>query len=208
MTTIEPTVFIVDDDEALRRSLQWLLESVSLRSEAYASSKEFLDTYDPERPGCLVLDVRMPGISGLDLQEMLTTRGISLPVIIVTGHADVPMAIRALKSGAFEFIEKPYSDQVLLDRIHQAIALDGEQRRDGSRKADVASRLALLTPREREVMDLVVRGKANKQIANALKLSPKTIEVHRAQVMKKLRAESVAELVRLAVTAGVLDVES
>jgi two-component system, LuxR family, response regulator FixJ len=208
VTHREPTVFIVDDDEALRRSLQWLLESVTLKSESYASGKEFLDTYDPERPGCLVLDVRMPGISGLDLQEMLTSRGITLPVIIVTGHADVPMAIRALKAGAFEFVEKPYSDQVLLDRIHQAIALDADRRRDGSRKADVIARLALLTPREREVMDLVVRGKANKQIANALSLSPKTIEVHRAQVMKKLRADSVAELVRLAVTAGVLDVES
>ncbi|MBI1853660.1 MAG: response regulator transcription factor [Planctomycetes bacterium] len=190
---------MVDDDEALRRSLEWLLGSVSLQAESYASANEFLEAYDPDRPGCLVLDVRLVGMSGLELQETLTARGIPLPVIIVTGHADVAMAIRVLHAGAIDLIEKPYSDQALLDRVHQAISLDAERRRERLRHAGVRARLERLTPREREVMDLVVAGKANKQIAAALHLSPKTVEVHRASVMKKLEADSIAALVRMAV---------
>ncbi len=195
----EPTVFVVDDDKAARDSLRWLLESVALPVQTHACAAEFLEAYDPDRPGCLVLDVRMPGVSGLDLQERLVARGVTLPVIFITGHADVPMAVRAFKAGAFDFIEKPYSDQVLLDRIHQAISLDSRQREVECRRAAVRARIRELTPREREVMNLVASGKANKEIARCLHLSPKTVEVHRAQVMRKLAADSVAELVRMVV---------
>ena len=193
----EPTVFVVDDDPAMRDSLCWLLQSVDLHVETYPSADAFLAAYDAARPGCLVLDVRMPGMSGLNLQDELRARDIRLPIIMLSGHAEVPTAVRALKAGAIDFMEKPFSDELLLDRIRQAIDLDREQRDAGARRAAVAERYALLTPREREVMELVTAGKANKVIAAELGLSPKTVEVHRAAVMDKMRADSVADLVRM-----------
>ena len=193
----EPTVFVVDDDPAMRDSLCWLLQSVDLHVETYPSADAFLAAYDAARPGCLVLDVRMPGMSGLNLQDELRARDIRLPIIMLSGHAEVPTAVRALKAGAIDFMEKPFSDELLLDRIRQAIDLDREQRDAGARRAAVAERYALLTPREREVMELVTAGKANKVIAAELGLSPKTVEVHRAAVMDKMHADSVADLVRM-----------
>jgi len=193
----EPTVFVVDDDPAMRDSLCWLLQSVDLHVETYPSADAFLAAYDAGRPGCLVLDVRMPGMSGLNLQDELRTRHIRLPIIMLSGHAEVPTAVRALKAGAIDFMEKPFSDELLLDRIRQAIDLDREQRDAEAQRAAVAERYALLTPREREVMELVTAGKANKVIAAELGLSPKTVEVHRAAVMDKMRADSVADLVRM-----------
>jgi two-component system response regulator FixJ len=178
----EPTVFVVDDDLAV---------------ETFATGEEFLQVYDPARPGCLVLDVRMPGMGGLRLQEELAARRIILPVIILTGYAEVQTAVRAFKTGAFEFIEKPYSDEVLLDCIQRAIEADRHTREAEMLRAAVAARFASLTPREREVMLLVTAGKANKVIASDLGLSPKTVEVHRAAVMEKMGAGSLAELVRL-----------
>ena len=193
----EPTVFVVDDDPAMRDSLCWLLQSVELHVETYPSADAFLAAYDAGRPGCLVLDVRMPGMSGLNLQDELRTRHIRLPIIMLSGHAEVPTAVRALKAGAIDFMEKPFSDELLLDRIRQAIDLDREQREAEARRTAVAARYALLTPREREVMELVTAGKANKVIAADLGLSPKTVEVHRAAVMDKMHADSVADLVRM-----------
>jgi len=193
----EPTVFVVDDDPAMRDSLCWLLQSVDLHVETYPSADAFLAAYDAGRPGCLVLDVRMPGMSGLNLQDELRARHIRLPIIMLSGHAEVPTAVRALKAGAIDFMEKPFSDELLLDRIRQAIDLDREQRDAEAQRAAVAERYALLTPREREVMELVTAGKANKVIAAELGLSPKTVEVHRAAVMDKMRADSVADLVRM-----------
>ena len=195
-----PVVFVVDDDPAMRDSLRWLIESTGLRVETYGDARAFLDAIGPDRPGCLVLDVRMPGMSGLDLQAELGRRGIGLPTIVVTGHAEVPLAVRAVKAGAIDFIEKPFSDQLLLDRVRQGIEIDRRERVRRARRAEVMRRIGLLTQREREVLDLVVSGKANKEIAAALRLSPKTVEVHRSHVMDKMQAESVAELVRLALS--------
>jgi two-component system response regulator FixJ len=192
-----PTVFVVDDDPAIRESLRWLIESVGLNVKIFATAQEFLDGYDPSLAGCLVLDIRMPGMSGLDLQNELAARKVNIPILIITGHAEVPVAVRAMKAGALDFIEKPFSDQLLLDRIRRAIEADAEFRRLHSQQAAVAARLAELTPREREVMDLVIAGKANKVIASELGLSPKTIEVHRAHVMKKMQVDSLADLVRV-----------
>jgi FixJ family two-component response regulator len=195
---LQRSVCVVDDDEAVARSLRALLESVGLAVETFATAQAFLDRADTARAGCLVLDVRMPGMSGLDLQAELTRRGIGLPTIVVTGHAEVPMAVRAVKAGAIDFIEKPFSDQLLLDRVRQGIDTDRQERDGRARRAEILRRMSLLTQREREVLDLVVVGKANKEIAAALHLSPKTVEVHRAHVMEKMQASSVAELVRLA----------
>lgn len=191
------TVFVVDDDPAIRESLRWLIESVGLNVKMFTTAHEFLEGYDPSLPGCLVLDIRMPGMSGLDLQNELAARQFNIPILIITGHAEVPVAVRAMKAGALDFIEKPFSDQLLLDRIRRAIEKDTESRRANSQRAEVAARLAQLTPREREVMDLVIAGKANKVIASELGLSPKTVEVHRAHVMKKMQVDSLADLVRL-----------
>ena len=198
----EPTVFVVDDDRAMRDSLSWLLDSVGLRVRSYATAAEFLADHDPAQPGCLVLDVRMPGMSGLDLQAELARRGVELPTIVITGHAEVSMAVRAVKAGAIDFIEKPFSDQLLLDRVRQALEIDLEAREVRRRREDARRRLATLTAREREVLDLVVAGKANKEIASALGLSTKTVEVHRAHVMSKMCVDSLAELIRITLLAG------
>ena len=193
----EATVFVVDDDAAMRESLRFLVESVGLDVETFERAEDFLERYDPELPGCLILDVRMPEVSGLELQERLAECGSGLPIIMVTGYGDVPMAVRAMRNGAVDFIEKPFSDQHLIDRVQEAIARDRLRRTERKGRESVARRVSTLSAREREVLDLVVTGKANKVIANDLGLSPKTIEVHRARLMKKLNVSSVAELVRL-----------
>ncbi len=196
------TVYIVDDDPAMRDSLRWLLDSVSLEVKTFSDAKEFLDAYVPQSPGCLVLDVRMPGMSGMELQERLTSDGVSLPVIFITGHGDVPMAVRALRNGAVDFIEKPFSDQALLDRIQQAVEQHRRRIAEDRHHEDVKTRMRTLSPREREVMGLVVSGKSNKSIAADLNLSPKTVEVHRARVMEKMRAKSLPDLVTMNITTA------
>jgi two-component system response regulator FixJ len=200
----QPIVFVVDDDRAMRDSLRWLLESIGLTVRTYATAAEFLREHDPAQPGCLVLDVRMPGMSGLDLQAELVQRGAELPTIVVTGHGEVAMAVRAVKAGAIDFIEKPFSDQLLLDRVRQALEIDRQSREVRVRRKDARRRLASLSAREREVLELVAAGKANKEIAAALGLSPKTVEVHRAHVMSKMAVDSLAELIRVAILAGAI----
>ena len=195
----DATVFIIDDEEAVRDSLQWLLESSGLQVALFDSAEAFLQGYDPAQPGCLVVDVRMPGMSGLELQERLTARGgYHPPIIFITGHGDVQMAVRAVQAGAFDFVEKPFNDQDLLDRIQRAIAHDAGQRGKEELRSQLKALFASLTPREREVLDLVVAGMSNKAIANTLGLSAKTVEVHRAKVMEKLHARSLSDLVKLA----------
>ena len=198
----EPTVFVVDDDEAVRDSMKWLVESVGLRVEIFESAQAFLAGYDPGRPGCLVLDVRMPGMSGLELQERLAEEDIGIPVIVMTGFGDVPTAVRAMKTGAVDFIEKPFNDQAMLDLIHDSLERDAEMRRERSVKAAARAQLEKLTQREREVMRLVVSGMSNKEIARELDIAPKTVEAHRAKVMEKMGVGSLAELVQ---TAAVSD---
>ena len=193
----KPTVFIVDDDQAVRKALSLLIKSAGLEVETHTSAQAFLETYDPARPGCLVLDVRMPGMSGPELQEQLSARGITIPVIIITGHGDVPIAVRALKKGAVDFIQKPFDGEVLLERVRQAIELDAQMRREQARRAEVAARLARLTPREHQVMGLLVAGRGNKEIALALGLSRKTVDIHRAHIMMKLGIDSLVELLRM-----------
>ena len=193
----EPTVFIVDDDPEIRRSLQWLIESVDLPVRVFASAQEFLDTYDSECPGCLVLDVRMPGMSGLDLQRHLQSEDIRIPIIIVTAHGDVPMAVRAIKAGAIDFIEKPVSDQLILDLIQRAIQRDREDRESWAVADIINKRKELLTQREREVMELVIVGMSSKEIAADLGVSFKTVEAHRAKIMKKMQAKSVPQLIQM-----------
>jgi RNA polymerase sigma factor (sigma-70 family) len=196
-----PIVYVVDDDQAVRRSLTWLIESVGLKVQTFGSAQEVMDQMDPERVGCMVIDVRMPGSSGLELQQWLREKRMQIPVIIITGHADVPMAVRAMKSGAVDFVEKPFSDQVLLDRIQEALAQDRRNRMAKAESGEVEACLASLTPRERQVMDLVVEGRANRQVAQELGLSEKTVEAHRAHMMTKMRVNSVAELVRAVMIA-------
>lgn len=202
MEKSEATVFIVDDDAAMLKSLTLLIKSINLNVETYLSATDFLDNYDPARPGCLVLDIRMPGMSGLELQEALDKRDAIIPTIVITGHADVPVAVQAMKRGAVDFLEKPFSDQVLLDQVGRAVAMDAEIRKERTIREAVKQRIELLTPREREVMNLVISGKLNKVIAQELGLSQKTVEFHRARVMKKMMVDSVAELVMLVTKAG------
>lgn len=194
-------VYVVDDDAAVRDGLKWLIESVELQVAPCPSAQAFLDAYDPARPGCLVLDVRLRGMSGLDLQAELARLDISIPTIVVTGHGDVPMAVRAMKLGAIDFVEKPFNDQELLERIQRAIEADQEARRGDRERAEACALLATLSPREREVLDLLVLGKANKEVADHLGLSTRTVEGHRARLMEKLACGSLAELVRLSLRA-------
>lgn len=191
----EQVVFIVDDDEAMRDSLAWLLESNALRVKVFASGEAFLAAWHAGMAGCLVLDVRMPGMSGLELHERLQGLQSSLPIIFVTGHGDVPMAVSALKKGAADFIEKPFNNQDILRLVEQCLAVDREQFSQRRRRAEIDERLASLTPREREVLDLMAAGRLNKQIADDLGISIKTVEVHRARVMDKMAVRSLAELV-------------
>jgi RNA polymerase sigma factor (sigma-70 family) len=198
-------VFVVDDDHAIRSSLKWLIESVGLAVETYATADEFMNNYYPGRAGCLLLDVRMPGMSGLELQEHFAKNDVNIPIIIITGHGDVPMAVRAMKSGAIDFIEKPFNDELLLESIRNALALDLKQREVQSQRARIATRLDHLTPREHEVMEMVTEGRSNKEIAINMGVSSKTVEAHRARVMEKMQAGSLAELVRMVMAAGVVD---
>ncbi len=198
MTNPNAKIYIVDDDEAILDSLRWLLESKGFLVETYASAAQFLTAYRWDYPGCLVLDVRMPDMSGLELYEKLTTLNYCLPVIFVTGHGDVPMAVTAIKKGAVDFIEKPFNDQQLVGIIHRCLALDAQCRNHANKSAAIATSMAQLTPRELEVMSLVVAGRHNKIIADQLGISIKTVEAHRAKVMEKMGAKSVADLVQLA----------
>lgn len=192
----EECVFIVDDDEAMRDSLTWLLESNALRVRSFESGAAFLDAYREDMAGCLVLDVRMPGMSGLELHERLQGLRSMLPIIFVTGHGDVPMAVAALKKGATDFIEKPFNNKEILDLIERCLAANREQSSRRRHHADIGRRIAALTPREREVMELIAAGRLNKQIADELGISIKTVEVHRARVMDKMEVRSLAELVQ------------
>lgn len=198
----EPIIFLVDDDADLREALRWLLESDGMTAECYASAESFLEAYDPERPGVLVLDVRMRGMSGIDLLRHLSDIDAEIPVIMLTGHGDVPMAVDSLKCGAIDFLQKPVHDQVLLGRIRDAVEIDARNRLRGMDAADIRSRMKTLTPREREVMDMVVSGMANKTVAHELCVSEKTIEVHRKRVMKKMDVRSAVELVRAVLAVG------
>lgn len=193
-----PTVFVIDDDEAVRHFLRSLIESVGLRVESYASAREFLAAYRGGSPGCLVLDIRMPGMSGLELQQELNARGIELPVIVLTGHGNVQVAVHAMKAGALDFIEKPFNNDLLLDRLQKAVAKSIEGHEARIRHDEIVSHQKLLTPRERQVLDLVVAGESNKGIARRLEISEKTVEIHRANVMEKMQAKSLAELVKMA----------
>ena len=192
-----PTVFVVDDDEGVRNSLRFLLKSVGLQTQTLASATELLDTYKPSVPGCLVLDVRMPGMSGLELQQQLNLRGAVIPVIFITGHGDVPMAVEAMQQGAFDFLQKPFRDQDLIDRIQRALERDARNRAALDQHAKIRERLDSLTPREREVLALMTRGKPNKIMAAELGVSQRTVEIHRARVMEKSGAASLAQLVRM-----------
>lgn len=196
----EQQIFIVDDDEALRDSLVWMLESSGYRVAAFDSAEAFLDVWREAMAGCLVLDVRMPGMSGLELFEELGRRRCTLPVIFITGHGDVPMAVAALKKGAADFIEKPFADRDMLNLVEQCLQQERASRGKRLQEADTARRLEHLTQREREVLDLIIAGKLNKQIADVLGISIKTVEVHRARVMEKMGAHSLAELVQHVVT--------
>jgi FixJ family two-component response regulator len=198
MTVPDPTVFIVDDDDAVRRFLSGLIESVELRVEAFASARDFLEAYEPGRSGCLVLDVRMPGMSGLELQRELADQAIDLPVIILTGHGNVQLAVHAMQAGAIDFVEKPFDNELLLDRIQRAVAENVRAGGERIKRIEIAERMQLLTPREREVLDLVVAGQTNKGAARHLDISEKTVEIHRANVMRKMQAKSLADLVKMA----------
>jgi two-component system, LuxR family, response regulator FixJ len=194
----EPTVYVVDDDLGILKSMRWLVEAAGLLVKTFSSGASFLENYDPTCPGCLVLDMRMPGMNGLEVQSRLVEHGDLLPIIIMTGHGDVPLCVKFFKSGAFDFIEKPANDEVLLDRITEAIAADAQRRRFRLKSPDVVARMATLTPRETEVMELVVDGKTLKQIAVELEITIQTVAKHRAKVLDKLNVDNDVELARLA----------
>lgn len=191
------TIFVVDDEPDVRAALGMLIKSVGLKPEIYETPQDYLDAYDPERPGCLVLDMRMPGMSGLDLQAKLASMGLHPPIIMISGHGEIPNAVQAVQSGAIDFLQKPVSDQLLLDRIQQALRLDTENRKNFIECRELEMRYTLLTPREREVLEGVIAGKLNKTIADELNVSMRTVEIHRAHVMEKMQAASLSALVHM-----------
>ena len=199
----DATVFVVDDDEAVRRFLCGLIGSVGLRAEAYASAQDFLEAYQSGRPGCLLLDIRMPGMSGLELQRELAERAFDLPVIILTGHGNVQVAVHAMKAGAVDFIEKPFNNELLLDRIQKAVAKSLRADSNRVRQDEISDRIRRLTAREHQVLDLVVAGQTNKGIARHLDISERTVEIHRAKVMEKMCAKSLADLVKMVATLNI-----
>lgn len=201
----QPTVFLVDDDHAYRQSLKFLLESADLDVEDYPSAEGFLKAYQPDRRGCLVLDIRMSGMSGLELQERLADRHVGIPVIFISGHGDVPMSVKAMKSGALDFLEKPFEDAVLIERIKEAFKRDWAQRDKRAKLAQSEERFATLTARERDVMKLIVAGHSNREIAARLNLSHRTVEVHRARIMTKTGCDSLPELIGLAAVCGMVE---
>ncbi len=203
MTTADVTVFVVDDDVSVRKSVARLIESMGLKVETFASAREYLKQDPCEGPACLVLDVRMPEMSGLDLQDELTSAGLSMPIIFITGHGNVPMSVKAVKAGAVDFIEKPFDDQTLLDAINEAIKRDRKSKLDQAEINEIQKRVDSLTKREKEVFAFVVQGFLNKQIAFELGTSEKTVKVHRGRVMEKMQAESLADLVRMAERIGI-----
>jgi two-component system, LuxR family, response regulator FixJ len=197
MASTEPTVFIIDDDEAVRDSLGLLLRSVGYRARCYAGARDFLKAFDPRDYGCLVLDIRMPGMTGLELQKHLAEIGCNIPIVFITGHGDIPMAVEAVRQGAVDFLQKPFEDQELVDRINEALKQAAEQREGELEKLQILDRIDSLTAREKQVMGQVVLGKANKVIAGDLGVSQRTVEIHRARVMEKMQAKSLAQLVRM-----------
>jgi FixJ family two-component response regulator len=201
MSDAKPQIYVVEDDDAVRDSLQMVLESVGYKVVPFANANAFLDRYEPEMTGCLVLDIRMPGMNGMELQRKLNERNSILPIIFVTGHGDVPMAVEAMQQGAVDFVQKPYREQELLEKIERALAMDRENREGLQQRQVIAARLESLTPRECDVLRLMVEGKANKVIAIDLDISQRTVEIHRARVMEKLRANSLAHLVRMVLAA-------
>jgi FixJ family two-component response regulator len=204
MPHAEPTVIIVDDDAQMRESLRNLIRSVGLRVELFASAREFVQGQHPDAPSCLVLDVRMPGLSGLDLQRQASEAGLEIPIIFITGHGDIPMTVRAMKAGAVEFLTKPFRDQDLLDAIQQALERSRKAREQQAATEELRRRFALLTPREREVMERVVAGLLNKQIGAELGTSETTVKIQRHHVMEKMGADSLPELVRMADRLGII----
>lgn len=198
------TVYIVDDDAVVRDALKLLMESVGLQVAAFASAQEYLDQFDADHAGCLIVDVRMPGVSGLDLQARLAAERIHPPVIIITGHGDVPMAVRAVQAGAVDFLEKPFNNQAMLDSVHHAIELDAKRRGESSRLQEIEERYHSLTPREKEVLQLVIEGKRNKNIAFDLDISQSTVEVHRSRVMEKMQAKTLSDLMRMTMAMELL----
>ena len=199
--TTEATVYLVEDDEAVRDSLQMVLESVGHKVVSYSRADTFLEDYSIDMAGCMVLDIRMPGMNGMELQRQLNTRNSILPIIFVTGHGDVPMAVDAMQRGAVDFVQKPYREEELLGKIQQAIAADSENRADLEEKHKIRAKLSDLTPRESQVMELMIEGKANKVIAYDLDISQRTVEIHRARVMEKMGVRSLAHLVRMVMAA-------
>ena len=201
----QPSVFIIDDEEPIRSALTLLMESVGLKAESFASAQEYLDQFDASKSGCIILDVRMPGIGGLDLQARLTAEKIHPPIIIITGHGDVPMAVRAVTAGAVDFIEKPFNNQSMLDSVHRAIELDAVQRGESSRLQDIEAHYNSLTPREKEVLQYVIEGKRNKVIAFDMNISQSTVEAHRSKVMEKMTASTLSDLMRMALSLKLID---
>jgi two-component system response regulator FixJ len=204
MSILEPIVYIVDDDQAMVESLSWIIESIGLRFKTYVRSQDFLEAYDPQQHGCLLLDVRMPGMSGPELQTKLNDHGLpTLPIVFISGHGDVPLAVRVMKAGAIDFLTKPFNDQVLLESINKALRIDKANREKRQENAQARAKFALLSPREVQVLQGIVAGKPNKVISAELNISLKTVEAHRASVMKKMSVKSVPEIVKLVLTNSI-----